>query len=753
MAIYVGTQEILAGKLKLGGNDIQEVYVGSQKVWPPAPPDVHYATIVSNGSMYISVVDVEGVYVIVNDTVRTDVPNGSTQLTIAVNGTAKVYIPGNIVPTTTDQIVAFYETNKAPSIQSLTIHNFGNLISLYQLARECGNLSTIIIEDKRPTIQSITTAFYETNISDVIDMNYEGVLYAQSTYVGTPLSSNINLELPNAINLSFMFDMYSSSASFGDISIIALKATNWWKTFNGIPATHAHVEMGAGVADSTKEMFRYAEDLECITGVLDTTQCSDTSSMFAMANNLISPNADEQNAIEGRARWENDACDVPLYETIAFRFTLASGNNSDTTCVEVIEVNNGVMIYNEDTGEQFLVNGDGLSLVPIGVSGNFSVRLKSGSDTSDRSRIRFPVFTGQNPDAEPSIGSLGIEDPGYLNKLDYLLYGQRLFTTGLSGAFNIKEVIDTYAHAFDGTAISEIPFNIFKPDPVQRSECEFIYAFANTPNLQDVDLPVIHGWNLTGMFYNSGVSTVLNVIPDLRIGDYSVMSEIFANCSNLDSVENIEAVSELADSMFYGCTQLVCINGHFDLLTYGSNMFTNCNNLVRPSASEILDIEAGEDVVISSCSPPTPEPLIPQMTGYTTGNVTVSASNEYPDAALAAWKAFDRDNNTRWSTEFNVTTAHLQIEFSDGNKDIYTITVRASASADCGPTMITLQESSDGNTWRSVQQFTGMTWTPGQYRELTVTQPTSYSKFRLQMQAQVCGSANLGLAEVQFIGF
>jgi len=35
--IYKGDTEVLDGQLKIGNQDVKEVYLGSEKIWPPIP--------------------------------------------------------------------------------------------------------------------------------------------------------------------------------------------------------------------------------------------------------------------------------------------------------------------------------------------------------------------------------------------------------------------------------------------------------------------------------------------------------------------------------------------------------------------------------------------------------------------------------------------------------------------------------------------------------------------------------------------
>lgn len=112
--------------------------------------------------------------------------------------------------------------------------------------------------------------------------------------------------------------------------------------------------------------------------------------------------------------------------------------------------------------------------------------------------------------------------------------------------------------------------------------------------------------------------------------------------------------------------------------------------------------------------------LVPALTGYTSGDITVSALTEI--SSLFAWQAFDQSTSTNWSSALSTpipeTPQWLQVDFGSGNAVVvgaYTITVPSAISL----TDWTVQGSNDGTNWQdlNVQE---------DYASLVANQPTYF---------------------------
>ena len=317
MPIFVGDKEILAGDLKIGDQDIQEVYVGDQKIWPagtPPPQIIHFATLnlIAGGSqtIYVTAFNLEGVYLMLQDGSRVDIPLDAHEYPVTVgNGntatSAEVYFPNeNVFP---DSYINFHEYGLTVSMMhNAIIHDFGNLKSLYWLFYGCENLTSVTVDDTRHVIEDMGAAFGLTHLTSIVSMGYTEVLTSSSLYKATYLTGDIYISLPKTTVVAYMFDFEGGDSSgLSSLRLNAPSATDWKKTFNEVQADVIQCTIES-VADDLQETFRFCI-CPCIFGVIDSTNASTTASMFS-SSHINKPDATTQGQIEAGMRWENDIC-------------------------------------------------------------------------------------------------------------------------------------------------------------------------------------------------------------------------------------------------------------------------------------------------------------------------------------------------------------------------------------------------------------------------------------------------------------
>ena len=137
--------------------------------------------------------------------------------------------------------------------------------------------------------------------------------------------------------------------------------------------------------------------------------------------------------------------------------------------------------------------------------------------------------------------------------------------------------------------------------------------------------------------------------------------------------------------------------------------------------------------------------LIPQMTGPTTGGVTMDAST-YWTTGYEPWRAADWTNNTKWYTYSHVPSPGspdwLRVNFGAGNtQTVASYSLKANDSIGYEPINFNLQGSNDVNTctssginWVTLDTETNVAWTiASQVRYFTVPagNRTSYQCYRL----------------------
>ena len=90
------------------------------------------------------------------------------------------------------------------------------------------------------------------------------------------------------------------------------------------------------------------------------------------------------------------------------------------------------------------------------------------------------------------------------------------------------------------------------------------------------------------------------------------------------------------------------------------------------------------------------EALIPVMSGYTSGDIRVSAGSEN----TPAWYAFDGNNDTQWTTAYANRDNYIQIDFGKPMTLCKVEALIASYNQN-SDTQISILVSVDGSTWKT----------------------------------------------------
>ncbi|MGE5515318.1 MAG: hypothetical protein ACM31D_05800 [Bacteroidota bacterium] len=144
-----------------------------------------------------------------------------------------------------------------------------------------------------------------------------------------------------------------------------------------------------------------------------------------------------------------------------------------------------------------------------------------------------------------------------------------------------------------------------------------------------------------------------------------------------------------------------------------------------------------------------PVPLIPVMTGYAMPSGSASASSEYSSSAQA-WKAFDGNTSTAWTSANTVTTGWLSYAFP-ASKVVksYSIVALGDGSAPKNWTFEARTVAGSGS-WTVLDTRTSVTaWTAGVAQVFSVANATAYQEYRANISANNGFAYAVQLTELQ----
>ena len=593
MSIFVGSKEILAGDLKIGGSDIQEVYVGSQKIWPAAPPsnDIHYATLYfepGTQTLYVTNEGVSGVYVLIPSMGgRVDIPDNSVQYSVNVGPgsealSAEVYFDNSKVTDETSRLVFDSNGKTAPSLINATIHSWGNIQAANYLFHYCSLLENVTVEDTRPVIIDGLKIFAYTSISGIVDMNYGAMISPGYAYQGCPLDGEISLNLPVAGSIGFLFDADTHPNTITKITLGAPIAYYWKKVFNEVNAEFIEVEIN-DTATNTHQTFLACHNLKCIKGVIDTTNSEDKNTMFNDCYVLEKPNSTEQTDLMDAdgAYWTNDSCDETPSGTLYASILIGQDGDMYVSIEDI-------------SGVYVMINGatridipDMALYEPVSVSANDNVEVYYDPATmNSNSKIVFGAQSGST-----AISQITLKELGQMTSLRWLASNNVQLNT-VSSDVPTTQITD-WSYAFENTRISAIPSLDF-------SGAIFLIAtFAGTNLSGSINLNCPNAYMLTDTFANIEFVTSIQFQTDEPISN---ADQMFYNCPALETLAVVLRVTNgNTIQTFANCPSLTCITGVIHATGDTTDMFDGSDALVDPDAAAQQDIMVGTEWTNESC--------------------------------------------------------------------------------------------------------------------------------------------------------
>ena len=167
-----------------------------------------------------------------------------------------------------------------------------------------------------------------------------------------------------------------------------------------------------------------------------------------------------------------------------------------------------------------------------------------------------------------------------------------------------------------------------------------------------------------------------------------------------------------------------------DTWTHEYNFTTNKTLIQFSSDGEYKKFDGGTNSSYGTTK------LVPQLSGYTSGNITVSASSEYSTTQYQAWKAFNRSNATAqddWAS--STTSGWLQVDFT--NRIVvgqYELQEGGNTSTNYMPKDWTFEGSNDGTNWTVLDTQAGVTgWTGGEIKSFQFVNNISYRYYRINI--------------------
>lgn len=205
----------------------------------------------------------------------------------------------------------------------------------------------------------------------------------------------------------------------------------------------------------------------------------------------------------------------------------------------------------------------------------------------------------------------------------------------------------------------------------------------------------------------------------------------------------------------YGCVRWVAQPAV--LVATSALLFSACSEAAFTSdgADEALFAELGEArQTLASCAFASDQ--VPTMIGPSTPSGLVLTSGEF-NGSFPAFQAFDGSRTSMWISETFETPAFIGYEFADGPRTItsYAINYVNGQITTRAPKEFTLQ-GFDGNGWVVVDARSNETgWSGNERREYQVSQPGSFSQYRLHVtddNDDRAGVVVISLGDLELIG-
>lgn len=148
--------------------------------------------------------------------------------------------------------------------------------------------------------------------------------------------------------------------------------------------------------------------------------------------------------------------------------------------------------------------------------------------------------------------------------------------------------------------------------------------------------------------------------------------------------------------------------------------------------------------------------LVPTMTSDTTpsGQVIYSSYYSYVGEEQEAWKAFDSNNNTSWSSNDNTVPQYIGYKFASKKTVTRVDVTKRVYSVETTTMTCQLQGSNDGNSWTNIGDVFKHTTskTTATTDTYTFDNSTPYMYYRIYISDNTSSSVHPTFSELQFYG-
>lgn len=184
------------------------------------------------------------------------------------------------------------------------------------------------------------------------------------------------------------------------------------------------------------------------------------------------------------------------------------------------------------------------------------------------------------------------------------------------------------------------------------------------------------------------------------------------------------------------------------------NATTATDNFVIGSTSAVAGTSAEGVLVLANKTAPTTSPAdavqlyaADVITGYGSDQIPTMSSDSAPsgassadsvDGASAAWKAFDKDNATSWSSANSAYPHYLKYDFGVAvtkTAQQYTIKGKSANAATESPSAWTFEGSNDNSAWTVLDTRSAQSFTNGELKTYQFTNAVAYRYYKLNCSA------------------
>ena len=550
MTIYKGSTEITPGNLYIGDQEVQEVYVGSTKVWEnESTRRFAYGTVSGDRKFSMTIHDISGVIIISGGETFIPEPSEYWWVNLPAND-FEVRYEALLDPSGR---ISFEPMNPGDNdITSITIDDISEFSSLRNLFYGCHSFidsSSVVFNNSTSHISDMYGVFFETrNITNFPPLfTFESVTDISRIASNSDMN-NLVIDAPNCTVAYNAFDCLP----YGQINAVYINApicTGWRSAFQDtFGGGHIEVHMGQGLAVDTSYMFDSAGvdgGSYCVLGYLDTVNATNTTDMFLNAE-VVMPPLPKQTELEAGGTYEGTTCEPPPAD---YRFAYGTVGGSNLLSMAaygdgIVKVVSGGTIYDATT--------DGRTWYQNLPDTNFEVWFSHSIDW-----INF------QSDATPNeITSIVIDDISTLINLTALFIGCQAFEGDTPIIFNQSTAhIERMANMFrDTRGVFTLPNNL------NFDSVYFLDYFAMNSDLTTVTINAPNAVSLSHCCYSEETLSISTINVNAPLCEN--WNNAFAWISGAGSIYiYMGSASTNAAQMFYDGGDYynpLCITGRLD---------------------------------------------------------------------------------------------------------------------------------------------------------------------------------------------